>query len=300
VEKVIIPIGLNHDDFLKPDYNLITFMNILNWILKYRSIPLNLLFAAYLIFLQPIVVQRLQQTRSYTRIDPLVGYLLIALQLMELIGAALKLPMSSYLYLHRFNRKIMNSPTWGSASVGCLLFPWIFHLLIAVILGFFALDMLVSDQSSRGWLGVAMVFLVIFKETAFIALNNPVIGTGDPSNPPSRNNPLHLARTSRGLFTPPKQISIGLAICDLLGDLMLLAYGVVGFTVLWDANPFFTGSAWGLDLFAFIYFFVIYVSLRGIYFMQDVFLESSRMQKIASLLSFCVVLIVSMRTLPWR
>ncbi len=275
-------------------------MKIINWILKYRSIPLNLLFAAYLLLIQPLVLHRLTQTAGYTRTDLLVGWGLLTLQLMELVGAALKLPVSSYYYRNYFSKKLMTNPTLGSASVGCLLFPWIFHMLIAIFLGFIATDVLIADQEIRGWVNVGMVFALIIKETAFIALNNPMIGTGDPADQTAKNSPLSLARMSRGLFKAPAYITLGLAIRDLIGDMMLLAYAAFGFTVLWDANPFFTGSAWGLDLFALIYFFIVYVSLRGIYFMQDVFLDGSRWQKIGSVLSFLLVLAASMLTLPWR
>lgn len=275
-------------------------MKLINWVLKYRSIPLNLLFAAYLLYIQPVILLRLNQTVGYTKTDYLVGWSLLILQIVELAGAALKLPVSTYYYRFYFSKKLMTNPTLGSASVGCLLFPWIFHMLLAIFLGFIATDVLIVEKEVRGWVNVGMVFALIFKETVFIALNNPMIGTGDPAELQVKNSPLSLARMSRGLFKVPSHITLGLALRDLLGDLMLLAYAAIGFTVLWDANPFFTGSAWGLDLFALIYFLIVYVSLRGVYFMQDVFLEGNRWQKIGSFLSFLLVLAVSMFTLPWR
>ncbi len=275
-------------------------MKFIFWLLQNRTIPLNILFAGYLVFLQPLLLQRLQATGGYQSFDPLVGGMLIVLQLVELAGVFLKLPVATYLSHHHFNNKLMKNPNLAAAAIGCILFPWIFHLLIAVFLGSLALDVLIPSESTRDLAAVIGIFVIIFKETAFIALNNPVIGTANPTQPVPPNNPLLTARTAPGLFTPPEQITLSLALRDLLGDLLLLLYSAGCYTVLWDANPFFTGSAWGLDLFALIYFVIVYISIRSIYFMQDIFLEGSRAAKLGSLFSFLIVLIVSMLSVPWR
>jgi hypothetical protein len=99
-----------------------------------------------------------------------------------------------------------------------------------------------------------------------------------------------------------------------LGDALLLVYSAVGYTVLWEAAPFFSGASWGHsfyvsffpgttwgdDLFALFYFLSIYIVLRSIYLLQDVFLETSRTVKLGSFLSFVLVLMMAMLSVPQR
>ncbi len=275
-------------------------MKLIFSIMKYRSIPLNLLFAGYLIFAQPIVIRRLSQTEGFTVLDPFIGWSMFGLQIIELFAVYLKLPVSAFYFKYHFNQKIIQNRVLSDASVGCLLFPWIFHMLVAIVLGLLALNTVIGDSTARDIWMVVLVFLIIIKESVFMALNNPLLGTGDPQKPLPGDHPLFIARMSRGIFTTPAQITPGLALRDLLGDLLLLVYLAVTYTILWDANPFFTGSAWGMDWFALMYFLILNMSLRSIYFMQDIFLDGSWRQKLVILASFLVALSVSMLTLPWR
>ena len=107
-------------------------MKFIFWLLKNRTIPLNILFAGYFVFLQPLLLQRLQATGGYRSFDPLVGGMLILLQLVGLAGVCLKLPVATYLSHHHFNIKLMKNPNLAAAAIGCTLFPWIFHLLFFV------------------------------------------------------------------------------------------------------------------------------------------------------------------------
>lgn len=270
-------------------------MKAIHWSLEYRSLLLNLLFGGYLLFLRPSLLQRLGATRGYSIPDPFIGSLLLLLPFFELAGIYLKRPVFAYYFKLRFpdyRSLFQNSRIHILAVVGGSL-SLFFGMLLTIVLTLVVLEMLGAVISPGPFLFVAFV-AIIFK-----AWSVGMLWYG--------------ASFGEIGIKAPKQISTELVLRDLLGDMLLLLYAAVGYTALWDANPFFSesargnrffesffpGTAWGNDLFAALYFLSVYIFLRGIYLVQDVFL-GNRTVRLWSFLSFVVLLVIAMLSVPQR
>ncbi len=240
----------------------------------YRTLLLNLIFAAYLVFLQPTVLQRLEATKGYRSADPLMGVLLLALPLLEVGGVYLKHPASAYYFHHCTAKRLRDDPMVGGVGVGIFLCAVILHLGMSVFLAIMAFQVLGVRTGEGGALlpliGLTgFIFLVIFKEVLFMVLwYNPFGGSTDP----------------------PAQLTPKLLLRDGLGDLLLLIFSAVGYTALWDAtiSPDDAGVGAG------VLFLFIYPLLRSIYLFQEIFLEKDRWAKVWSWMSFVFVLAAAM------
>jgi hypothetical protein len=104
----------------------------------------------------------------------------------------------------------------------------------------------------------------------------------------------------------PERLTLGAMLRDLLGDLLLLVFSAVGYTVLWDAviPPVTVGWGPGAVLEAYfgplMYFLVLYPLLRSIYLFQDLFLEKDLRAKVGSWLGFALVLVTALPSVPRR
>lgn len=270
-------------------------MEVIFWFMKYRSVLLNLLFVCYIAFLQPSLLERLQATRGYSIPDPLIGSVLLILPLVEFAAIRLKLPVFACGFKSRFpsfKHLFQNSRLHLFAGVGGTL-SLAFGMSVAVVFAVAAIKVL-------DILNLATFLVAGFGAAAFKAWTVMLLWYG--------------ASFGELGLRAPKQVSLELMLRDLLGDALLLVYSAVGYTVLWEAGPFFSGASWGHsfyvsffpgttwgdDLFALLYFLSIYIVLRSIYLLQDVFLETSRTVKLGSFLSFALVLVMAMLSVPQR
>jgi hypothetical protein len=270
-------------------------MRAIYWGLKNRTILLNLLFGGYLLFLQPIFLRRLETTHGYSIPDPLIGSILLMLPLIELAGVYLKRPVFAFRFAKRFpdSRSLFQDSRLQVLAMMFMFFSLLFGMSLSAVFTFAALKML-------GVISPAMLCLPLFPVMMFRAYFVMMLWYG----------------TSFGeiAMKAPKQISMRLAWRDLLSDVLLLFYAAIGYTALWDANPFLQesalgnfffidflpGTSWGDDFFALLYLLAVYIVLRSVYLVQDVFLEKSRTARLWSFLSFVAVLLIAIISIPQK
>lgn len=264
-------------------------MKIIDWGLKSRAVLLNLLFGAYLLFLHPILLRRLAATQGYSTPDPLIGTMLLLLPLTELAGVYLKRPLFAYRFAKRFpdDRSIFQHPRLQTVTIVFSFFSLLFGMALSAIFTFAALNTLGITSPAMLCLPI---FPVVILRGSFIGMIWYGAGLGGVA------------------VKAPRRISKGLRWRDLLGDVLLLCYGAVGYTALWEANPFFRSSAWGHfffedlfpgttwgdDLFALLYLVAVYIVLRSVYLVQDIFLETRPAAKLWSWLTFVAALVIAM------
>jgi hypothetical protein len=270
-------------------------MRVVYWGLEYRNVLLNLLFGGYLPFLQPILVCRLEATHGYSIPDPLIGSMLLMLPLLELAGIYLKRPLLAYHFAMRFpgNKNLFKDSRLQILAAVFMSFSLLFGMSLLAVFTFAALKML-------GIVSPAMLCLPVFPVVMFRGCFIMMLWYG--------------ASFGEIAMEAPKQISMRLAWRDLLGDILLLFYATIGYTVSWDAGPFFQesalgnfffvdffpGTTWGDDFFALLYLLAVYILLRGVYLIQDVFLETNRTARLWAFLSFAAVLVIAMTSVPQR
>lgn len=270
-------------------------MRAVYWVLEYRNLLLNLLFGGYLLFLQPVLLRRLEATHGYSIPDPLIGSILLMLPLIELAGVYLKRPVFAFRFATCFpdNRSLLQNSRLRILAIVFTFFSQLFDMSLSAVFAFAALKML-------GITSQAMLCLPVFPVIMFRGLFVGMMW--------------YSAIFGEIAMKAPKQIDMRLAWHDLLGDVLLLFYAAIGYTVLWDANPFFQqsslgnfffvdffpGTTWGDDLFALLYLLAIYLVLRSVYLVQEVFLGTSRTARYQSLFSFVILLVIAMTSTPQR
>lgn len=280
----------------------------------YRTLLLNLLFVGYLVFLHPLLLQRVQATDDFRFADPFLGGLLLSLQLFELAGVYLKHPASVYYFHHYPARGPAQGSTLQQLGVAGFVLAVVLHLALSSLLALLAAHLLgVPMGDDAGFLPglalVTLVFVVIAKEAVFIvAWYNPFAGTAVSlqQRPPGDAITTLAPLTLGGPLVVPERLTLGAMLRDLLGDLLLLVFSAVGYTVLWDAviPPVTVGWGPGAVLEAYfgplVYFLVLYPLLRSIYLFQDLFLEKDLRAKVGSWLGFALVLVTALLSVPRR
>jgi len=228
-----------------------------------RPILLNGLFIAYLIWGQPRLMERLNASQD-GRGDWQLAGLLLLVPLIEIVGIRLKRPVSAY-FAWRYPRQ-------GTSAY--LVVVFVLTAILRLALGFFYLTVAFQvgggkpvGQLSDVWqlLMVVMVFVIIIIETLVIVMAFPLNHIEINGQPPQSSN-LPLERWLRKVFygRTPEQIDLKIALFGLLGDLLMLAFSAVVYTVMWD---FVTqGNGTSMDAMDFlgltIFFLWVFLPLR--------------------------------------
>ncbi len=262
---------------------------------RYRPILLNGLFIAYLIWVQPQLMERLNASQD-GRGDWLLGGLLLAVPLLEVLGILLKQPVSAYFSLHY--------PRQGSSTYLILVF--VLAAILRLALGPFL--MMVAFQVGGGkptgqlsdglqMLMALMVLIAIIKEAVVIALAFPkesvVVGKKAP-----QSSSLPLERWLEKVFfgRAPEQIDLKAALRDLLGDLLLLAFSALVYTTMWE---FITqNNTTGLDFLDYLgltfFFLLVFLPLRMTGLVSEMTHQTGKWQRVISAVSLAAVWLAEM------
>lgn len=286
-------------------------MSLIRALQRSRFVWLNLLFASYLGWLQPVVIERLTAAEQRSDPDWVIGGLLLGIQAIEILGLLFKRPASAY-----FTRQNPDTspPGSGRESLKIVLFVFtpVFHILLAAVLTGIALDLLqigIHEGTSLllQCLSLLVFFAVLTKEAFFAVLMLsmgfavPVSGTK-----PASSGPAWVQRLNRWL-EPPTNDHLSLVDLwkDLAGDLMLLAFTALAYTTTWDfiilsGSPLRSQGSerifeyLGISLF----FLVIYLGNRSVYLMEDLGRQQSRLARLANGGSFLVVWLSALLQIP--
>lgn len=271
---------------------------IVQYLFKVRPAALNLLFIAYLWFVHPGFMARINASQD-GRGDWKLGWLLLLAPLLEIAGIILKRPVSVYFARHYPN-------TGASTS---LMVAFLFSAIFRLAMGVFVV--MVAFQVGFGgptgdmpgglqWLMVVMVFVAIFKETFVILLAYPAETKAyqDLAFPPGQEQ---FKRVLTSIFTshPPEQITLWVFLRDLLGDLLLLAFSAVIYSALWEfvtqGARIDAGYEGLMDYLGLTFFFLLtYLPLRIVSLMSEMAIQTSKSQRVVSLVSLAAVWVSAM------
>ncbi len=266
-------------------------------ILLFRARPvlLNGFFIAYLFWGQPRLIERLNASQD-GRGDWQLAGLLLFMPLLEIIGIRLNRPASAY-FACRYPRQ-------GTSTYLVIVF-----ILTAVFrLGLGVLYLTVAfqigggkpvGQLSDGWqlLMVAMVFVIIFIETLAIVFAFPLNHVTVKEQSPASSN-LPLERWLRKVIYghTPEQIDLKIALIGLLGDLLMLVFSAVVYTVMWDFVTQGNGTSMeALEFLGLTFFFLcVFLPLRMTGLVDEMTTQTGKWQREISVVSLAAVWLAEM------
>ena len=286
-------------------------------ILKYREALFGLVYIAYLLGIHPLIMTRLGTVTPQTP-DRWLGLLIFSLPFIDFTGHYLKRP--AMVYLARINRDRLG----GKISLFARLLPWA-HILLMGALGFIFLIVFNIYALLEGTLLEPLAFFValVFPGMVWMLLEGEVLqyftypfGQDEHNwekysrvveNSPPRSPARLFGLWYLGIRPHyPRVLSQADYWKDALGDLLLLVFAMFSYTVIFDFFGIHTplrlsgGPAVALfDVARFILFFVLlYPPLRSAHFFMEQILPRSEGQKALSNISFAVVLIVALFSIP--
>jgi hypothetical protein len=289
----------------------------LQLILKYREVLLGLVFIGYLWGLHPLIMARLVVVTPQTP-DRWLGLLVFALPFFDFTGHYLKRPVM--VYQARQNREQLG----GKIPLLARLLPWAHILLMGAIYFSFLMVFNIYALLEGTFLeSVGFFVTLIFPGMVWMLLEGEIlryftypfgederewekysrIVDDSPPRSPARLFGLWLLAIRPHY---PRELSQVDYWKDALGDLLLMVFAMLSYTVIFDFfglhAPFRLsgGPAVALfDLARFILFFIIlYPPLRSAHFYMEQILPRSEAQKALSDISFAAVLIFALFSVP--
>ncbi|MFZ6029207.1 MAG: hypothetical protein ACOYYS_15960 [Chloroflexota bacterium] len=273
-------------------------MEILIALQRFRFVWLNLLFVAYLWWLQPVVIQHLADSTPGAP-DWALGSLLLGIHGLEVIGLLLKRPVGAFYARHYPDTSPVGS--WrDNMKVVLLVFTPIFHLSLAAMLALVAFERLqmgigTGSGAALQCLAVVLFFAVLTKEAVFatLLLGTALAGSAREQAMAPSDAPPWAQRLNKWL-NPPLLPSITATdmLKDMAGDLLLLAFTALAYTATWETIAGASHDPGDGDIFAYIglsiFFLMIYFTNRAVYLMQALSVRQNRMAGLLSWASFLV------------
>jgi hypothetical protein len=278
-------------------------------VLQQRSIFFYLLFLGYLAFVNPYLMARLSTTAS-GHIDVVLGWFLLILLFLELWGFWLKHPIMVYYTRYSAvdetpSKKFLSWLNDAIMLLGVIFFP-IFRIGMGIFLYITATQIGGLDPGDGMPLWQALLFgagflIVIIKELGMIVLFFTPYGLRGASNDTYPTLSWH--GRANGVY--PSELEFSHLLRDALGDLVLLAFTAVAYTVLWDgigltspvqANSFkeYILAYLGLSL----YFLMTMLPLRSVYLFQAITTPQTGYQRIWMVIRFSVLFLVAISSYP--
>jgi hypothetical protein len=280
-------------------------LNLLYALLRRRSIFFYLLFLGYAIFINPWLIELINETSDGQEM-PALGLFLFFVLLLELWGLWLKHPIMVY-YARQYpaaGAKPEKDFGWVDASAGCApgllitLFIPVFHLAMAGFLYMIAVQTTGVRDNGTDWrvlLVVGGLFLVIIKEAGVMGLLYTPYGLRGAS----KDTYPTLGWRGIRYVQYPSEIRLEHLLRDALGDLVLLLFSAVAYSALWDAvalvSPLRRGTLTeylGLG----IYFMMVVLPLQTVPIFQTMTTQQTKAQRNWIVVSLLILVLVSMLT----
>lgn len=227
-------------------------MSLTYTFLRRRSFLVTLLFFGYLVFIQPEVLHRLAAVIDRGQADPITGCLLLAALIVESAGLVLIWPALRS-RLHSSPQRIGNE---------ILFLIWMSHLALTAILALAGLQALgvPIEATETAEIGIGGIFLLgfftllVLKEIAVLLA---ALGAGEPRQAP-------------GAVDADPQWR------EFAGELLILPFSALGFTLLWEFVARRTPTAWDnpalalVDLVGWALFYAIaYLGARAVALLNE-------------------------------
>lgn len=271
----------------------------LDLLLRARGVLYNALFVLYMGVVQPRLLARLLRMQEAGSRDWLLAALVVVAMGAEMLGFRLKWPA--------LKARIRRWPANSDTGVAVMLLASIMHLALNSFLFLSILPALGLGFSVKGFLpGVAqlaLLFLVLIKEAFFIGIFVTRVG-GFPSPDNEANRfVLRLADAVSGPDAEPADPDARAAqVCEMLGDLLLLAYGAIALTLTWDAIVAVAAPLRGPDkgwalLGLVLMFCFTYAPSRLVFIVEFWYVRHAPLQRAVNAATFVVVFVLAMRSM---
>lgn len=262
-------------------------------LLKYRNIPLSLLFILYLFLVQPILIEHLAQIREYEQPNRTLGIFFLALQFVELLALYLKRPAIMRYTLP--DSKDFNK----TGHILIFIFIPILHLGMAAFLYIIAAQIGGFQPSDNAPFWAQMVF--VLGMFVIIAKEGLLLSTWfTPFDQKLRQKVTEKIRLN-------PEMTLSMALLDFLGDILLLVFAALGYTALWgfiaSGSPISNGDFWHLAMQYFgvlLFYFMSVIPLRGMYYMFFPFLNLNKRQVISEWIGLIASFIAAAASVPVR
>lgn len=245
----------------------------LPFFIKNGGIIFNLLFALYVIFAGPVIVQMTTQVMEYQQKEFFLGALIFFLILADLIAVYYKAPSIGW------RAKKEGKDIWS-----VMFLMWIGRLCVNSLLGMMALMAVglfnPEADTDINPIGIIFIFGLVIKELVVLFYMTNYI--------PWEGSKKYVARSKR----------------ELLADLLEFVYVCFGYTIVWQSlsenaplTEYSSGEMIAQFLAAFMLFFILVMPLRMIYVMEDLLYIKTNKQKIWWWISFFIMITAGMQPL---
>ena len=270
-----------------------TDIKFLYTLLKYRNIPLNLLFILFLLLVQPILIKQLVQVVEYEQPNPALGILFMSLQFVELLAFYLKRPAMIRYALPEFK----NIKQTGQILV--FVFIPILHLGMAAFLFIISAQIggFQPADDTPFWPQIAFLlgfFIILLKEGLLL------YWWFTPFDPKAQQQIIEK-------IGPNREVTLPIALLDFLGDILLLTFAALGYIALWgfiaSGSPITRGGFWHMSmqyLGVLLFYCMSIIPLRGMYYMFLPFMNLNKRQTIFEWVGLIAAFITAAAAVPVR
>jgi hypothetical protein len=259
------------------------FQNFLTLAAGHRGIIFNLLFVLYYLTLQPVLLRRLADVDQSNQTDYLIGALIFAAMILELIGFWLKKPLIA--------RRFMASPQSDAAPASRILLALVplAHIFLTAVMAIKALPTVGLPFHGNNILALVVFLLALSREGLWLGWLVQFFQNKASPDPPRRWPGISEETQSH--------------LSDMIGDVCLFFFGCIAYSTAWEVlastTPIQPDESLILQYFgAVILFLMIYPPSRGVYSIEELFTYRPPSVRHAGQISFLAVLIAALFAIP--
>jgi hypothetical protein len=251
------------------------------WFYRTRNQFYSLAFLAYLWFIHPLVLETLVIARSTGQAFILLGLGVVLVQVLEPLGVWLKRPAVS----ERIRRWPSGS-FWAQFGVGLTQLTHIFLAMMVFlhVMPLFGIDGMCFDYETRALpcLLTNLAFIAILgKELLVFFL---VLEMQKPAEPVDLDSP-------------------GVKLREMLGEPLLLVFGMLTFTLSWSAimillEPVTAESWWGSLLSSLILFMMLYPPSRLVFVVDEWLVKQKPVNRVMMVVFFLLSMLGALQEVP--
>ncbi len=261
--------------------NIPWFADGLSWVYRIRQLFYGLVFLFYIWFIHPSLLVLLVQARTTGQIFLLIGFSIILVQVLEPFGVWLKGPA--------VRERIRRWPADSFAAKFAVGVSQLTHIFLSMmvflyVMPLFGIEGMCFDYDTRA-------LPCLLTNLAFVAILGKEMVT------------FYLVLNMQ---KPADQVNLeapGIKLREMLGEPLLLSFGMLNFTLSWSAIMTFidpvTADAWWISLLAsLILFLMLYPPSRLVFFAEEWLVKQSLLNRIITIAFFIATLFAALREVP--
>ena len=271
-------------------YNYDMANKIIQQIIKQRGVLFNLFFLLYMLSLQPILLREVSWVIERGRLNPILGWLMVIVSVLETIGIFLKTPAVA--------KRLDLAKRVGEAEkagTGFVFLVWIFHTVIAVcllMLAFQAFGVWSTGSEDEISLTAALIMFGLITKEIVILLYWMIKFAPEPEDQRKESTAEQWRKMTRR---------------EIAGDIALFIFAAVAFTSIWEYiainTPIETGNIFYMLLqYALAGFLCLlfYLPIRSLYIFEEFLMRSSRRDDLLFWGTVSINVIVCLTIIPFK